>query len=94
MEPRRESLACDDHGPLIVEDLLAQATQGARFTYLLPNFQNPTGRTMGEARRVAVDRPPALPPGRADAWKTTPTATSGSTKPPPPLPGGRAGPTA
>src|SRR5699024_8682075 len=27
---------------------------GARFLYLLPNFQNPTGRTMGEARRVAL----------------------------------------
>jgi 2-aminoadipate transaminase len=52
MEPRFESLACDDQGPL--PESLAQATQGARFTYLLPNFQNPTGRTMGEARRVAL----------------------------------------
>jgi 2-aminoadipate transaminase len=26
----------------------------ARFVYLLPNFQNPTGRTMTEARRAAV----------------------------------------
>ena len=26
----------------------------ARFAYLVPNFQNPTGRSMGEARRAAV----------------------------------------
>jgi 2-aminoadipate transaminase len=26
----------------------------ARFIYLLPNFQNPTGRTMTEERRAAV----------------------------------------
>jgi len=25
-----------------------------RFLYVLPNFQNPTGRTMSEARRAAV----------------------------------------
>ncbi len=30
------------------------AAQGARFMYLLPNFQNPSGRTMGEARRGAL----------------------------------------
>ena len=29
---------------------------GTRFAYLLPNFQNPTGRVMSEARRVAVVR--------------------------------------
>ena len=28
--------------------------EAARFVYLLPNFQNPTGRTMSEARRAAV----------------------------------------
>ena len=27
---------------------------GARFFYVLPNFQNPTGRTMSEARRAAL----------------------------------------
>jgi 2-aminoadipate transaminase len=26
----------------------------ARFLYVLPNFQNPTGRTMSEARRAAL----------------------------------------
>ena len=29
---------------------------GARFLYLLPNFQNPTGRTMTEDRRAALSR--------------------------------------
>jgi 2-aminoadipate transaminase len=28
----------------------------ARFLYLLPNFQNPTGRTMSEARRAALSQ--------------------------------------
>jgi 2-aminoadipate transaminase len=27
---------------------------GSRFLYVLPNFQNPTGRTMSEARRAAL----------------------------------------
>jgi 2-aminoadipate transaminase len=31
-----------------------QATEGARFLYVLPNFQNPTGRSMSEARRAAL----------------------------------------
>ena len=52
MEPNVVSVDCDDHG-VIVEDMLAKAP-GARFLYALPNFQNPTGRTMDEARRVAV----------------------------------------
>jgi 2-aminoadipate transaminase len=39
------------------EDLRAKVGTGAdkaRFVYLLPNFQNPTGRTMPEERRAAV----------------------------------------
>jgi 2-aminoadipate transaminase len=36
-----------------VEDLAMKA-KGARFLYVLPNFQNPTGRSMSEARRVAL----------------------------------------
>ncbi|RYZ00954.1 MAG: PLP-dependent aminotransferase family protein [Comamonadaceae bacterium] len=52
MEPDIAGLACDAEG-VDVADLVAQAP-GARFLYLLPNFQNPTGRTMGEARRAAV----------------------------------------
>ncbi len=56
MEPEVHSVASDDEGPL-VDDLAAKAGTGderARFMYLLPNFQNPTGRTMSEARRVAI----------------------------------------
>jgi 2-aminoadipate transaminase len=32
----------------------ANKSAGARFLYVLPNFQNPTGRTMTEARRTAL----------------------------------------
>jgi 2-aminoadipate transaminase len=56
MEPNIVSVASDDEGPLL-EDFAAQAGNGAdlaRFMYLLPNFQNPTGRTMSEARRAAL----------------------------------------
>ncbi len=42
-----------DAGGIDVDDLAAKAA-GARFLYALPNFQNPTGRTMDEARRVAL----------------------------------------
>ena len=41
----------------MVEDFVAKVGTGAdkaRFMYLLPNFQNPTGRTMSEARRAAL----------------------------------------
>jgi len=60
MEPTPVSVASDDDG-VIVDDLIAKARGGAgnesdtaRFIYLLPNFQNPTGRTMTEERRAAV----------------------------------------
>ncbi len=52
MEPRVVGVRSDADG-VDAEDLAAQAP-GARFVYLLPNFQNPTGRTMTEARRAAV----------------------------------------
>lgn len=52
MEPEAVSVASDDEG-VRVDDLKAKA-KDARFVYLLPNFQNPTGRTMSEARRAAV----------------------------------------
>jgi 2-aminoadipate transaminase len=54
MEPDVVSVDSDDEG-VVAEDLRAKA-QDARFIYLLPNFQNPTGRTMSEARRAAVAR--------------------------------------
>ena len=52
MEPQVVSVASDDEG--IDVDDLARKAQGARFLYVLPNFQNPTGRTMSEARRAAL----------------------------------------
>jgi len=52
MEPEPVSVASDSEG-VIVDDMVAKA-QDARFIYLLPNFQNPTGRTMTEERRAAV----------------------------------------
>lgn len=52
MEPQAVSVASDSEG-VLPDDLTAKA-EGGRFVYLLPNFQNPTGRTMSEARRAAV----------------------------------------
>ena len=52
MEPEIVSVASDDGG-VDMADLTAKA-EGARFFYVLPNFQNPTGRTMPEARRAAL----------------------------------------
>ena len=52
MEPKIVSVASDDEGPDMA-DLQAKA-DGARFLYALPNFQNPSGRTMNEQRRAAL----------------------------------------
>jgi len=56
MEPTIDSVASDDEG-VDIADLRAKVGSGAdkaRFLYVLPNFQNPTGRTMTEARRTAL----------------------------------------
>jgi 2-aminoadipate transaminase len=56
MEPEIVSVASDDQG-VDMTDLRAKVGSGAdkaRFLYVLPNFQNPTGRTMTEARRAAL----------------------------------------
>lgn len=50
-EPEVLTVACDDDGPR-PESLVS--AQGARFLYLLPSFQNPSGRCMSEARRAAL----------------------------------------
>lgn len=50
-EPAFVSVPCDDDGPL--PDALDLA-RGSRFLYALPNFQNPSGRCMGAARREAL----------------------------------------
>jgi 2-aminoadipate transaminase len=52
MEPEVVGVASDDEG-VDIKDLASKAA-GARFFYVLPNFQNPTGRTMSEARRSAL----------------------------------------
>lgn len=50
-EPHFAGLTGDDDGPL---PEAVTAACGARFAYLLPNFQNPTGRLMTDARRDEV----------------------------------------
>ncbi len=54
-EPEFHPLAGDDEGPL--PEALAAAGAGAgaaRFAYLLPNFQNPSGRCLSAGRRNAL----------------------------------------
>jgi 2-aminoadipate transaminase len=53
-EPRVASVPGDEQGPRPEALRDVPGVQDARFLYLLPNFQNPTGRLMGEARRVAL----------------------------------------
>lgn len=50
-EPAVEALAGDDDGP---RPEAFSAARGARFAYLLPNFQNPSGRCLSAARRDAL----------------------------------------
>ena len=50
-EPDVITVPCDDDGPL--PESLAIA-KGARFLYVIPNFQNPSGRCMSEGRRAAL----------------------------------------
>lgn len=52
MEPEIVGVGSDGHG-VNLADLAAKA-DGARFLYVLPNFQNPTGRCMGKAQREAL----------------------------------------
>ena len=52
MEPQFVSVASGAEG-VDIADLRAKAG-GARFLYVLPNFQNPTGNSMSEARRAAL----------------------------------------
>lgn len=52
MEPRFVGVASDAEG-VDMADIKAKSA-GARFLYVLPNFQNPTGSSMSEARRAAL----------------------------------------
>jgi 2-aminoadipate transaminase len=47
--PEFASVATDDDG--LVPASIAQVAEGARLLYSLPNFQNPTGRSLSIARR-------------------------------------------
>ena len=80
-EPEFVALEGDEAGPLPAN---LDAARGARFAYLLPNFQNPSGRCLSAERRLAlVERAAAIglplvednPYG--ELWFDTP--------PPPPL---------
>ena len=54
-EPIFASLASDSEGPRPEAiAALPHDAPGTRFAYLLPNYQNPTGRVMSAERRVAV----------------------------------------
>ncbi len=52
MEPQFVGVASDAEG-IDMADLMAKAA-GARFLYVLPNFQNPTGNSISEAGRAAL----------------------------------------
>ncbi|WP_103035921.1 aminotransferase-like domain-containing protein [Castellaniella caeni] len=54
-EPQFQAVPTDAQG-LVPEALDDDITQGARFIYALPNFQNPTGLTLSLARRQALVR--------------------------------------
>ncbi len=55
MEPEFVSIASDAEG-IDIADLSRAVAAGTapRFLYVLPNFQNPTGNSMSEARRAAL----------------------------------------
>ena len=56
MEPVAVGVDSDDEG-MLIDDFAKQIGSGAdkaRLAYVLPNFQNPTGRTMSDARRQAL----------------------------------------
>ncbi|WP_334189111.1 aminotransferase-like domain-containing protein [Noviherbaspirillum sp.] len=51
-EPEFVSVPTDDGG--LLPETVAPIAQGARLLYALPNFQNPTGRTLSVERRLAL----------------------------------------
>jgi 2-aminoadipate transaminase len=50
--PKFSSVPTDEHG--LVPEAVPAVGQGARLLYALPNFQNPTGRTLSIERRAAL----------------------------------------
>ncbi|MGL4666618.1 MAG: PLP-dependent aminotransferase family protein [Saezia sp.] len=55
MEPEVDSVKSDEFGalPENIKEKIGSGNQKARFMYVLPNFQNPTGRLMSEERKQA-----------------------------------------
>ncbi|MFZ6771878.1 PLP-dependent aminotransferase family protein [Undibacterium sp. SXout7W] len=51
-QPKFESVDTDEHG--LIPASVAAKGEGARLMYALPNFQNPTGRTLPMERRVEL----------------------------------------
>ena len=54
-EPEFVSVSSDDDG-VRPDELTTELTDGARFMYCLPNFQNPTGRRLPIERRQQLSR--------------------------------------
>ena len=50
--PEFKSVATDEHG--LVPSSIAPVAEGARMLYALPNFQNPTGRSLSVERRIEL----------------------------------------
>ena len=50
--PEFKSVATDDHG--LVPSSIEAVAEGARMLYALPNFQNPTGRSLSIERRLEL----------------------------------------
>ncbi|MGZ8289995.1 MAG: aminotransferase-like domain-containing protein [Telluria sp.] len=50
--PEFKSVDTDDHG--LVPSSIAAVAEGARLLYALPNFQNPTGRSLSVERRIEL----------------------------------------
>lgn len=51
--PTFRAIPTDGDG-LLPQAIDAQLAEGARFAYVMPNFQNPTGRTLTSARRAEL----------------------------------------
>ncbi|MBC3936093.1 PLP-dependent aminotransferase family protein [Undibacterium rugosum] len=51
-QPQFESVDTDEHG--LIPASVAEKGQGAKLMYALPNFQNPTGRTLSIERRYEL----------------------------------------
>ena len=56
MQPKIVGVACDDNGVDVAALRDAVRAESTRFLYVLPNFQNPTGRTMPESSRASLSQ--------------------------------------